>query len=202
MDGGLEMIRTGFNIPLSSDGHWSGSSRKLRFTKAQLRFLEDTFERLPRPNAHQKSTLAMELGVQPRQVEVWFQNRRARGKAKRSESNCEVLRQRCQDLVVENHHLNYLIQVCGLTLSATVLNCPHKVKPTRSTLQIIPQILKKCKTLAVAVCIFHVKSARTSRVASLEICGWNRSWTCQAINSVAFWSCELQYFERCTTFII
>lgn len=53
----------------------------------------------------------MELGVQTRQVEVWFQNRRARGKAKRNESDCEVLRQRCQDLIVENHHLNYLIQV-------------------------------------------------------------------------------------------
>lgn len=88
-----------------------GSSQKLRFTKAQLRVLEETFERLQRPNAHQKSTLAMELGVQPRQVEVWFQNRRARGKAKRNESDCEVLRQRCQDLIVENHHLNYLIQV-------------------------------------------------------------------------------------------
>lgn len=87
-----------------------GSSQKLRFTKAQLRVLEDTFERLQRPNAHQKSTLAMELGVQPRQVEVWFQNRRARGKAKRNESDCEVLRQRCQDLIVENHHLSYLIQ--------------------------------------------------------------------------------------------
>ncbi|XP_024377013.1 homeobox-leucine zipper protein HOX17 [Physcomitrium patens] len=87
-----------------------GSSQKLRFTKAQLRVLEDTFERLQRPNAHQKSTLAMELGVQPRQVEVWFQNRRARGKAKRNESDCEVLRQRCQDLLVENHHLSYLIQ--------------------------------------------------------------------------------------------
>jgi homeobox-leucine zipper protein len=92
-----------------------GSSQKLRFTKAQLRVLEETFERLQRPNAHQKSTLATELGVQPRQVEVWFQNRRARGKAKRNESDCEVLRQRCQDLIVENHHLNYLIQV-NLTL--------------------------------------------------------------------------------------
>lgn len=89
----------------------AGSSQKLRFTKAQLRVLEETFERLQRPNAHQKSTLALELGVQPRQVEVWFQNRRARGKAKRNESDCEVLRQQCQDLIVENHHLNYLIQV-------------------------------------------------------------------------------------------
>ncbi|XP_024396326.1 homeobox-leucine zipper protein HOX17 [Physcomitrium patens] len=87
-----------------------GASQKLRFTKAQLRHLEDTFERLQRPNAHQKATLAMELGVQPRQVEVWFQNRRARGKAKRTETDCEVLRQRCQDLIVENHQLNYLIQ--------------------------------------------------------------------------------------------
>lgn len=94
---------------------FEGSSQKLRFTKAQLRVLEDTFERLQRPNAHQKSTLAMELGVQPRQVEVWFQNRRARGKAKRNESDCEVLRQRCQDLLVENHHLSYLIQVHSYT---------------------------------------------------------------------------------------
>lgn len=103
----------------------SGASQKLRFTKAQLRHLEDTFERLQRPNAHQKATLAMELGVQPRQVEVWFQNRRARGKAKRTETDCEVLRQRCQDLIVENHQLNYLIQVTSSATNLLTNQRPH-----------------------------------------------------------------------------
>lgn len=95
-----------------------GANQKLRFTMAQLRHLEDAFARLQRPNAHQKAALATELGIQPRQVEVWFQNRRARGKAKRTETNCEVLRQRCHDLIVENQQLNYLIQTESVGLDS------------------------------------------------------------------------------------
>lgn len=125
---------------LDYDEDDEGASQKLRFTKAQLRHLEESFERLQRPNAHQKSALAMELGVQPRQVEVWFQNRRARGKAKRTETDCEVLRQRCQDLIVENHQLNYLIQTERMGYDSR-----HLVASGKSPLQLQLALCNSCK---------------------------------------------------------
>ncbi|CAK9225153.1 unnamed protein product [Sphagnum jensenii] len=112
--GGADYMRrtnySGSDGSLDNDDEEAGSSQKLRFTKPQVRLLEHTFQTLQRPNCYQKEDLARELGVQPRQVDIWFQNRRARGKPKATDSDCDILRQRCQDLIAENHQLNLLIQ--------------------------------------------------------------------------------------------
>ncbi|KAE9592191.1 putative transcription factor homeobox-WOX family [Lupinus albus] len=52
--------------------------KKLRLTKEQAYVLEETFKEHNTLNPKQKQSLAMELSLKPRQVEVWFQNRRAR----------------------------------------------------------------------------------------------------------------------------
>jgi homeobox-leucine zipper protein len=120
--GGADYMRrtnySGSDGSLDNDDE-EGSSQKLRFTKPQVRLLEHTFQTLQRPNCYQKEDLARELGVQPRQVDIWFQNRRARGKPKATDSDCDILRQRCQDLIAENHQLNLLIQVLLHTHSQT-----------------------------------------------------------------------------------
>jgi homeobox-leucine zipper protein len=56
----------------------SCSRKKLRLTKEQSAVLEDCFRAHSTLNPHQKQALATQLGLRPRQVEVWFQNRRAR----------------------------------------------------------------------------------------------------------------------------
>lgn len=56
----------------------SCSRKKLRLTKEQSAVLEDCFRAHSTLNPHQKQALAAQLGLRPRQVEVWFQNRRAR----------------------------------------------------------------------------------------------------------------------------
>lgn len=49
-----------------------------RTTKAQLKILEQTFEANVRPDANMRRKLGEQLGMTPRSVQVWFQNRRAK----------------------------------------------------------------------------------------------------------------------------
>lgn len=52
-----------------------------RTTKQQFRLLEQTFLENPKPSATVRRNLAQKLGMTPRAVQVWFQNRRAKVKA-------------------------------------------------------------------------------------------------------------------------
>lgn len=65
---------------------------KRRFTDEQIKFLEFMFESESRPESRVKQQLASELGLEPRQVAIWFQNRRARLKTKQIEKEYGVLK--------------------------------------------------------------------------------------------------------------
>lgn len=52
-----------------------------RTSRAQFKVLEKTFHETPKPNAQKRRALAQKLGMTPRGVQVWFQNRRAKAKA-------------------------------------------------------------------------------------------------------------------------
>lgn len=49
-------------------------------TKSQLQILENTFGTNIRPDARMRRMLAEQLGMTPRSIQVWFQNRRAKEK--------------------------------------------------------------------------------------------------------------------------
>ncbi|MED6194245.1 hypothetical protein PIB30_026631 [Stylosanthes scabra] len=91
-------------------GGGDAARKKLRLTKEQSLLLEETFKQHNTLNPKQKQALAKELNLRARQVEVWFQNRRARTKLKQTEVDCEYLKRYCENLSEENRRLQKEVQ--------------------------------------------------------------------------------------------
>ncbi|KZV14716.1 hypothetical protein F511_41572 [Dorcoceras hygrometricum] len=86
--------------------------KKLRLSKDQSTLLEDSFRQHSTLTMAQKQELAEKLNLKPRQVEVWFQNRRARTKLKQTEIDCEFLKNKFERLSEENRRLhNQLLEL-------------------------------------------------------------------------------------------
>lgn len=68
------------------------SKNKRRFSDDQVKSLETIFESETKLEPRKKVQVARELGLQPRQVAIWFQNKRARWKSKQIEKNYRVLK--------------------------------------------------------------------------------------------------------------
>ncbi|KAF6995645.1 hypothetical protein CFC21_012108, partial [Triticum aestivum] len=68
--------------------------KKRRLALEQVRALERSFETDNKLDPERKARIARDLGLHPRQVAVWFQNRRARWKTKQLERDFNALRAR------------------------------------------------------------------------------------------------------------
>ncbi|PSS24111.1 Homeobox-leucine zipper protein [Actinidia chinensis var. chinensis] len=87
------------------DGGDTAERKKLRLSKEQAAVLEETFKEHSTLKPKQKVSLANQLNLRTRQVEVWFQNRRARTKLKQTEVDCEYLKRCYDNLTEENRRL-------------------------------------------------------------------------------------------------
>ncbi|CAI0406633.1 unnamed protein product [Linum tenue] len=119
----------------ASDDDENGSTRKkLRLSKDQSAFLEESFKEHNTLNPKQKLALAKQLNLRPRQVEVWFQNRRARTKLKQTEVDCEYLKRCCETLTEENRRLQKELQ----ELRALKTSQPFYMQLPATTLTMCP----------------------------------------------------------------
>ena len=89
---------------------------KSRFSAEQIKSLESSFESETRLEPRKKVQLARELGLQPRQIAIWFQNRRARWKSKQIENEYKTLKDNYDNLASQFESLkkekqSLLIQV-------------------------------------------------------------------------------------------
>ncbi|GMI94132.1 homeobox protein 16 [Hibiscus trionum] len=89
-------------------GHGGGGSgKKRRLSVDQVKALEKNFEVENKLEPDRKTKLAQELGLQPRQVAVWFQNRRARWKTKQLERDYGVLKTSYESLKLNYNTLRH-----------------------------------------------------------------------------------------------
>ncbi|KAG6469986.1 hypothetical protein ZIOFF_070925 [Zingiber officinale] len=100
--------------------------KKLKLTREQVLLLEESFGERSTLDSEQKQDLAERLCIRPRQVEVWFQNRRARTKTRQMEAEHEHLKRRCERLDEENRRLKKeLVQLVKATaMTASSVLCP------------------------------------------------------------------------------
>ncbi|KAA8529062.1 hypothetical protein F0562_033450 [Nyssa sinensis] len=115
--------------------------KKLRLTKEQSRLLEESFRQNHTLNPKQKEALAMQLKLKPRQVEVWFQNRRARSKLKQTEMECEYLKRWFGSLTEQNRRLQKEVEeLRAMKVGPPTVISPHGCEPLpASTLTMCPR---------------------------------------------------------------
>ncbi|GAV83254.1 Homeobox domain-containing protein/HALZ domain-containing protein [Cephalotus follicularis] len=109
--------------------------KKRRLSFNQVKALEKNFETENKLEPERKSQLAEELGLQPRQVAIWFQNRRARWKTKQLEkdfallkANFDALKHDYNNLEQENRALNTQLKDLTAKLGKDNADSSHSVK--------------------------------------------------------------------------
>ncbi|XP_039142308.1 homeobox-leucine zipper protein ROC3 [Dioscorea cayenensis subsp. rotundata] len=98
----------------------SGSKKKRyhRHTARQIQEMEALFKECPHPDDKQRLKLSQDLGLKPRQVKFWFQNRRTQLKAQQDRADNVMLRAENDSLKNENFRLqaairNVICPSCG-----------------------------------------------------------------------------------------
>ncbi|KAK8686794.1 hypothetical protein V6N13_125811 [Hibiscus sabdariffa] len=94
---------------LSDDGSQAGE-KKRRLNMEQVKTLEKNFELGNKLEPERKMQLARALGLQPRQIAIWFQNRRARWKTKQLEKDYDLLKRQYEAIKADNSALQALNQ--------------------------------------------------------------------------------------------
>ncbi|KAL9432629.1 hypothetical protein AB3S75_027619 [Citrus x aurantiifolia] len=107
-----------------SGGDHDGSDpqkRKKRYhrhTALQIQRLEAMFKDCPHPDEKQRLQLSRELGLAPRQIKFWFQNRRTQMKAQHERAdNCALRAEndkiRCENIAIREALKNVICPSCG-----------------------------------------------------------------------------------------
>ncbi|KAK4428167.1 Homeobox-leucine zipper protein HDG11 [Sesamum alatum] len=101
----------------ASDPH-RRKKRYHRHTAHQIQRLEAMFKECPHPDEKTRNLLSRELGLHPRQIKFWFQNRRTQMKAQHERADNSALRAendkiRCENIAIREALKNVICPSCG-----------------------------------------------------------------------------------------
>nr|GEU92941.1 leucine zipper, homeobox-associated, homeodomain-like protein [Tanacetum cinerariifolium] len=118
-EGCEEINNVGGDAETSDDEGSQLGEKKRRLNLEQVKALEKSFELGNKLEPDRKRQLARALGLQPRQVAIWFQNRRARWKTKQLEKDYNVLKRQFDNIkadndVLKNHNKKLHAQLMAL----------------------------------------------------------------------------------------
>ncbi|XP_059300066.1 homeobox-leucine zipper protein HDG11-like isoform X1 [Lycium ferocissimum] len=106
----------------SSGGDASDTNRKKkrfhRHTAHQIQRLETVFKECPHPDEKTRLQLSRDLGLAPRQIKFWFQNRRTQLKSQHERADNSILRAendriRCENIAIREAIKNVICPSCG-----------------------------------------------------------------------------------------
>ncbi|KAL1208651.1 Homeobox-leucine zipper protein ATHB-53 [Cardamine amara subsp. amara] len=112
-----------------------GMLRKRKLTDEQVNMLEYSFGNEHKLESGRKEKIAGELGLDPRQVAVWFQNRRARWKNKKLEEEYAKLK---------SHHDAVVIGQCQL--ESQVLKLTEQLNEAQNEIRKLSERLEEKST--------------------------------------------------------
>ncbi|XP_010465037.1 PREDICTED: homeobox-leucine zipper protein ATHB-53 [Camelina sativa] len=112
-----------------------GMLRKRKLTDEQVNMLEYSFGNEHKLESGRKEKIAGELGLDPRQVAVWFQNRRARWKNKKLEEEYAKLK---------NHHDAVVLSQCQL--ESQVLKLTEQLSEAQNEIRKLSERLEEMPT--------------------------------------------------------
>ncbi|ONI14900.1 hypothetical protein PRUPE_3G015300 [Prunus persica] len=111
------------NAGVSGDEQEPSSSRRgnkkyHRHTSEQIQRLEELFKECAHPDDNQRQQLSRELGLEPRQIKFWFQNKRTQTKAQNERADNTVLRVnneriQCENFAFREALKNVICPTCG-----------------------------------------------------------------------------------------
>ncbi|KAL6524582.1 Homeobox-leucine zipper protein hdg11 [Orobanche hederae] len=100
------------------DPHGRKKKRYHRHTPHQIQRLEGLFKECPHPDEKTRNILSRDLGLHPRQIKFWFQNRRTQMKAQHERAdNCALRAEndkiRCENIAIREALKNVICPSCG-----------------------------------------------------------------------------------------
>ncbi|KAL3835296.1 hypothetical protein ACJIZ3_010032 [Penstemon smallii] len=104
--------------PLDASDPHRRKKRYHRHTAHQIQRLEAIFKECPHPDEKTRNQLSRELGLNPRQIKFWFQNRRTQMKAQHERADNSALRAendkiRCENIAIREALKNVICPSCG-----------------------------------------------------------------------------------------